>query len=145
MLFCSLLCSLSIRFNLKIPLPSQIHLHPFFIFAVWSTQMRNCQKPWFVLTSYRSLQSCMPLVHAGRAGRGEERRGKMKTEGKKEWLGRDKKEEMDYSASKYLQFLCVFVMINVLSAPEKLKQWMQQGECGWLLIAVGSSTQKNTH
>lgn len=31
-----------------------------------------------MLTSYRSLQSCMPLVHAGRAG--EERRG-----GKKQW------------------------------------------------------------
>lgn len=66
--FCSILCSLSIRLNLKIPLlPSQIHLRPFFISAVWSTQMRNCQEPWFVLTSYRSLLSCMPRAHAGRA------------------------------------------------------------------------------
>lgn len=78
--FCSILCSLSIRLNLKIPPPPRKYTSAlFFISAVWSTQMRNCQEPWFVLTSYRSLLSCMPRAHAGRA-EGErseaEKRGK---------------------------------------------------------------------
>lgn len=45
-----------------------------------------------MLTSYRSLQSCMPCVHAGRAERGKERRG-----------GEERREEgeEDYSALNY--------------------------------------------
>lgn len=92
MLFCSLLCSLSIRFNLKSPSPLKYTSTLFFIFAVWSTQMRNCQEPWFVLTSYRSLQSCMPRVHAGRAERRGERRGIRRRGGeRREETGRERR------------------------------------------------------
>lgn len=103
---------------------------PFFIFAVCSTQMRNCQDPWFVLTSYRSSRAAWVLCLQGAE------------------LRKEKCAEIGETGEKYFNKIEVAVAVHFLKNKcallrhvdlEKMNYGQGENVSGWLLCLLNNA------